>query len=126
MAIRSRFDAQVGILFTTADGLLSFAVIQEHLDEETRSDEIAHPEIFDATQARTDLTAEEVRALVKRLVEMSHNRRFGPTAVICTNEVVCGMASMLGILSDIADGPQVQAFRTFDEGLNWLIRVKPR
>jgi hypothetical protein len=34
------------------------------------------------------------------------------------------MASMLAILSELRGGPKVQAFRTFSEGLDWLVRVK--
>lgn len=124
MAISSKFDADVGILFTTADALLSFDDIQRHLNEESRANEIAHPEIFDATQARTDITATQVRELVKRLVGMCQQASFGPTAVICANDVLYGMASMLGILSEMQGGPHVQAFRSFDEGLQWLIRLK--
>lgn len=124
MAISSKFDPDVGILITTADALLSFDDIQYHLSEESRANEIVHPEIFDATQARTDITVTQVRELAKRLVRMCHEASFGPTAVICANDVLYGMASMLGILSEIQGGPHLQAFRTFDEGLQWLLRLK--
>jgi hypothetical protein len=58
------------------------------------------------------------------MIEMSRQGAFGPTAVITTNDVVFGMASMLAILSELKGGLKVQAFRTFSEGLDWLVRMK--
>ena len=59
MPINFQYDPDFGILFTRADGLLTFGEILRHLNEERDAKGIAHPEIFDATQARTDLTAEQ-------------------------------------------------------------------
>ena len=124
MPINFHYDPDVGILFTRAEGLLTFEEILRHLDEERNAKGIAHPEIFDATQANTDSTAEQIRAVVQRMIEMGRQGVFGPTAVITDNDVLFGMASMLAILSELRGGPKVQAFRTFSEGLDWLVRVK--
>ena len=62
--------------------------------------------------------------IVQRMIDMHRLGAFGATAVITTNDVVFGMASMLGILSELGAGPKVQAFRTFSEGLDWLVRMK--
>lgn len=124
MAISSKYDPELGILFTTADGLLTLDAVLRHLDAEDRGNEIGYAELFDATQAQTDLTSEQVRELLKRVIEIRDRGGFGATAVICANDVLYGMASMLGILSELGGGPQIQAFRSFDEGINWLVRVK--
>ena len=124
MPINFHYDPEVGILFTRAEGLLTFEEILRHLDEERNAKGIAHPEIFDATQANTDSTAEQIRAVVQRMIEMGRQGVFGPTAVITDNDVLFGMASMLAILSELRGGPKVQAFRTFSEGLDWLVRMK--
>src|SRR5215470_8080703 len=115
MPINFHYDPDVGILFTRAEGLLTFEEILRHLDEERNAKGIAHPEIFDATQAYTDSTAEQVRVVVQRMIEMGRQGVFGPTAVITDNDVLFGMASMLAILSELRGGPKVQAFRTFNE-----------
>lgn len=124
MPINFHYDPDVGILLTSAEGLLTFDDILRHLDEERNANGIAHPEVFDATQAHTDSTAEQARVVVQRMIEMHRQGAFGPTAVITNNDVVFGMASMLAILSELAGGPRVQAFRTFNEGLGWLVRTK--
>ena len=124
MSINFQYDPDFGILLTRAEGLLTFDEILRHLNEERDAKGIGHPEIFDATQARTDSTAEQVRVVVQRMIDMHRQGAFGPTAVITKNDVVFGMASMLAILSELGRGPKVQAFRTFSEGLDWLVRMK--
>jgi hypothetical protein len=119
MPINFHYDPDVGILFTSVEGLLTFDEILRHLNEEGNAKGIVHAEIFDATQAHTDLTAEQVRVVVQRMIEMARQSVFGPTAVITNNDVVFGMASMLAILSELGGGPNVQAFRTFSEGLDF-------
>jgi hypothetical protein len=55
-------------------------------------------------------TAEQVRFVVQRMIDMRHQGAFGPTAVITTNDVVFGMARMLPILCELNGGPKVQVF----------------
>jgi hypothetical protein len=124
MPIHFHYDRDVGILFTRAEGLLTIDEILRHLDRERNAKGIAHPEVFDATQASTDATGEEVRVVLRRMIDMRCHGAFGPTAVITTNDVVFGMARMLGILCELEGGPEVQVFRSFDEGLDWLARVE--
>lgn len=124
ISIRSKYDAELGLLFTTATGLVSYEEVQKHLDEEARSGMLVYPEIFDATNAWTNLTDEEVRQIVRRLVELNRTNSLGPTAVVTNNDVLYGMASMLGILSELQGGPRFGVFRDFDAGLKWLIRCK--
>jgi hypothetical protein len=52
MPIQFHYDLDVGVLFTRAEGLLTFDEILRHLNEERDAKGIAHPEVFDATQAR--------------------------------------------------------------------------
>jgi hypothetical protein len=124
MPIHFHYDRDVGILFTRAEGLLTLDDILRHLNRERSTKGIARPEVFDATQASTDATGEQVRTVLQRMIDMRCQGAFGPTAVITTNDVVFGMARMLAILCELEGGPEVQVFRTFDAGLDWLVRVK--
>jgi hypothetical protein len=124
MPIHFYYDRDLGILFTRAEGLLTFDEILRHLNKERSAKGIGHPEVFDATQASTDATADQVRLVVQRMIDMRRQGAFGPTAVITTNDVVFGMARMLAILSELGGGPKVQVFRTFNEGLDWVVRMK--
>ena len=107
MPIHFHYDPDVGILFTRAEGLLTLDEILRHLIEERNAGGVAYPEVINATQARTDATAEQVRVIVQRMIDMHRQGAFGPTAVITTNDVVFGMASMLGILSELGGGPKI-------------------
>ena len=60
---------------------------------------------------------------IATLKTLARDAPFGPTSVVTTNDMFFGMAMMLAILSDLHDGPKVAVFRTFDEGLDWLIRT---
>jgi len=88
MAIHFHYDPDLGILFTRAEGLLTLDEILQHLNEERNAKGIAHPEVFDATQARTDATAEQVRVIVQRMIDMHRQGSFGPSAVITNNDVL--------------------------------------
>ena len=125
MPIRFNYDDQLKILFTTAQGLVSFAEVQRHLDEEAAAKALGYREIIDASAASTDLTSEEARELARRLETIMHSGPLGPTAIVTTNDVSFGMARMLAILCELWDGPQIAVFRSFDEGLDWLVHTSP-
>jgi hypothetical protein len=82
MPIDFHYDPDVGILLTRAEGLLTYDEILRHLNEERNAKRIAHPEIFDATQASTNSTAEQVRVVVQRMIEprSSYQSQFLPPA----------------------------------------------
>jgi hypothetical protein len=125
MPIRFSFDRTANVLFTKADGLISFEDINRHLDEESREGALLLREIVDATDAQTNLTPEETRQLVIRLRNLMRTHVLGPTAVITANDVVFGMARMFAILSDLEGGPKTAVFRHFEEGLEWLLQASP-
>ena len=101
MPIRFHNDPDLGIRFTRAKGLLTFDEIIRHLAEEGNAKGIVHPEIVDATLARTDSTAEQVRVVVQRMIDMYRRGALGLTAVITNNDVVFGIARMLVILCEL-------------------------
>jgi hypothetical protein len=120
MPLRFTYDHQVKILFTTAEGLMSFAEIQKHLDEETGAKALGYREIIDASAASTNLTPDQTRELVRRLETMLRNGPLGPTAVVTTNDFLFGMARMLAILCELWSGPKIAVFRASCEALDWL------
>ncbi len=122
MAIKFTFNPQLKILFTTAEGLVSFDDIMKHLDQEAAEKLLEYREIVDAYTASINLRGDDVREIVTRLKTMARSSRFGPTAVVTNNDVFFGMVMMIQILSELEGGPQVAAFRDFDAGLDWLVR----
>ncbi len=120
MPIRFAYDPQLKILFTTAEGLVSFEEIQKHLDGEAYAGAIRYREIIDGSAASTSLNSDEVRQIVERVVAMMQGAVFGPTAIVTSNDVAFGMARMFAILCEVKGGPQVAVFKTASAGLDWL------
>jgi hypothetical protein len=123
MPIRFTLDRQLKILFTTAESLVSFEDIQQHLDQERAERALGYREIVDASAASTNLTAAQIRQIVVRLQTEARAHDLGPTAIVTTNDVLFGMAMMLAVLCELQGGPKVAVFHTFDEGLDWLVRT---
>src|SRR5580698_1982773 len=125
MPIRFTYDQQRAILFTTAEGLVTLAEIESHLDQESKARALGCPEIFDASTATTNLTSDDVRSLVRQLLVHKANTHFGPTAFIATNDLLFGMARMISIVSELHGGPKIEVFRTLDAALGWLGHEAP-
>ena len=79
MSIQFQFDAEAGILFAKADGLVSFEEVVRHLDEERRQKYLGKPELFDAVAASTEVSPNETRDIVGQLRELMYEHRLGPT-----------------------------------------------
>jgi hypothetical protein len=125
MPITFNYDPALRILFTKAEGVVTLADVQMHLDKELDEKALAYRELIDASTARTDVTSEQVRVVVHRLRRMMQEHQFGPAALVTTNDELFGMASMLAILSEVQGGPSIAVFRGFSEALDWLLRVPP-
>jgi hypothetical protein len=121
--IHFRYDTDLKILFTTAEGLITFAGIQAHLDEEIHAGYLASRKLIDASMASTDINSDQVRLIAHRLKSMTLKYPLGPTAVVSAKDYVFGMTHMLAIILELHDGPRIAVFRTFDEALNWLLVI---
>jgi hypothetical protein len=106
-------------VLTRAEGLLTFADLVAHVDAERRDRSPSYQELFDATGATTDLTAEQVQAMVLRAYQMFQKEPIGETAIVATEPVVFGLARMYAIQCEQL-GPPVEVFRTVAEAEQWL------
>jgi hypothetical protein len=109
-------------MVTQAEGLVTFADLNSHLDAEARDRGVDLPELFDGRSATTDITTGDVRRLVQRVQKMVRAQPFGPTAIIVINDFAFGMARMFSILVE-RDGVAVEVFRDVESGSLWLDRV---
>jgi hypothetical protein len=125
MPIRFIYNSEMKILFTTAEGVISFEEVQAHLDCEWLAQRVASREFVDASAASTNLTSQEAKKLAARVLEMAKQQEFGPTAIVTSDNVLFGMASMAGIISELRGGPAIGVFRSISEGLSWLRAFAP-
>ena len=123
--IRFTHDTARKVLFTNAEGLVSFTDIKCHLSREASEGALPCRELFDASAACTDVTQHEVRELAGHISTLAKNGSLGPTAIVTQNDVFFGMARMFQILSELQGGPSFGVFRKRDEALEWLLRIPP-
>ena len=71
MPIRYTIDVVHRRLLTHADGIVTFHDINAHLDAEQRNRDLGRPELIDARGATGDISAEDVRRLVRRAADMA-------------------------------------------------------
>jgi hypothetical protein len=106
-------------VLTRAEGMLTLVDIVAHADAQIRQRFPSYQELFDATGATTDLTAEQIQAMVLRCHQVFQKEPIGEIAVIATEPVVFGLARMYAILCEQV-GVQVEVFRTVAEAEQWL------
>jgi hypothetical protein len=119
MAITFVIDRIRQRMLTHADGVLTFEELDRHIDEEERARALDLPELVDARGAKTDLTAEQVRRLVRRTTQLARTTPLGRTAIVATDDVAFGMARMYSILTE-GQGAAVEVFRDLDSAEQWL------
>lgn len=119
MPITFSENSATGWLETKATGLVTHDDIREHLKAEGESEALGIPEVFDAREAWTNLSADEIRDLVYLTDSLQSRHPLGPTAIIAQSDLVYGMARMYEILLE-GKGVPVGVFRTVREGEEWL------
>jgi hypothetical protein len=112
-------DNQRGRLQTRAVGRISYEEILKHLEVEGRERALGYHELFDADDATTTLTGDQVRQLVWHVRHLLAREPFGPTAIVATNDLVYGMARMLAIWCEDT-GPSFGVFRDVATAEGWL------
>jgi hypothetical protein len=104
-----------------AEGVVTYADFVAHLDAGVRGGTSGYDELFDATSATTDLTADQVRALALRAGALRQKGPLGAMAVVATNELAFGLARMYALLCETVGAP-AGAFRTVTQAEEWLDR----
>jgi hypothetical protein len=112
-------DPGRGWLLTTANGLVTFHDINEHLNVEEYNRDLGRPELIDARGAITNLTADQIRRLAQRAADTVSRVPLGPTAIVTTNDFVFGMARMYSAFAERAPA-RVEVFREMDAADVWL------
>ena len=122
MPIRFTVDPQLKTLFTTAEGIVSFEDVQQHIDRLAADGLLEYRKLFNAYNASTNATGDQARRIVSRLKLLAHDNDIGPAAVVANQDVFFGMAMMVKILCELQGGPEVEVFRDLDAARDWLVR----
>lgn len=124
MPLTFTIDAVHRTLRTVASGLVTYHDLTRHLAEEERDDALGLAEVLDGRGATTDVTPDQVRALVVRTDALVRKGRFGALAIVTDNDFAFGMARMYQILADPLP-VQIGVFRTLTDATEWLSALGP-
>jgi hypothetical protein len=124
LAITFQFDHNAGILRTTAEGVVNYDELYNHLIEERQAMGLSLPEIVDARTASFEVTDGEARSLMWLLRSWSEMNDMGPTAVIVGNPVAWGVIRMMGAIA--GDSMPTAPFWTNEEAEAWITHPPDR
>ncbi len=119
MPIEFSIDAQRGVVFSTASGVVGRADAMDHMDRLCRHPDF-RPEfsqLFDFRQiTELAMSSEEVRQIAERNIFAPDSRR----AFVVTSDFGFGIARMFGAHREIAGERGIQLFKDVDEARSWL------
>jgi adenosyl cobinamide kinase/adenosyl cobinamide phosphate guanylyltransferase len=101
-----------------AVGPVTYADVENHLLAERYFGGTSYKEFVDARAAEARWTAREAQKIAELIRKLAAESKFGPTAVLVSNEVTFGMLRMLEIL--LEDTAELKPFRSEDEARAWL------
>lgn len=122
MPISYRVDDSRRRVYTRAEGLITYRQLRAHMNAEVGEEASSYGELFDCTDATTNITPEEVRLLVDERVKIARLRPSCPVAVVATNKCLFGMLRMYDIMTE-----QVRPIRIFSDlqdAEEWLNEVE--
>ena len=113
-----RIDVSLGLVFSTAQGVLTnddILVHQAALRDDVNFDP-AFSELYDfRSVTKFELSAEQIQAIAGRPIYGTESR----AALVASDDLVYGMLRMFQTMSDGAHG-DVQIFRSMDDARSWL------
>lgn len=118
MAINFHIDKVNRRIYSKATGLVTFEDLLNHIKSEVEPEIASFSEIFDCTDATTDLTVEQVRALAEERRHIAQTRSAAPAAVVATNDLFFGMLRMFDMLTETIRPMRV--FRDVRSAEQWL------
>lgn len=119
MPLTFEIDRARRIVRTVASGLVTYDDLARHLADEERDDAVGLAELIDGRGATTDITSDQVRALVAWTDALVRKGRFGALALVTDSDLAFGMARMYQILAEPLPA-QIGVFRTLGAAEAWL------
>src|ERR1044071_4281698 len=100
MAINFHIDKVNRRIYSKAVGLITFDDLLAHMKADIEREAVNYSEVFDCTNATTNLTVEQVRKLSEERSQIAQSQPAGPVAVVATNDLFFGMFRMFDMLSE--------------------------
>jgi hypothetical protein len=118
MPISYTIDHEKKRIFTRATGIVTFEELLAHMRAESGQSAASYPEIFDCTEATTNINSSDVRVLVEHRKRIAEAQEPGPVAIVATNDLFFGMFRVFDMLTD--DVRPIRVFRSPEQAGQWL------
>jgi hypothetical protein len=123
MPISYTIDHNKKRIFTRAAGIVTFEELLAHMRAEPGQSAASYPEIFDCTDATTDINSADVRVLVDHRKKIAEVQEPGAVAIVATNDLFFGMFRVFDMLTD--DVRPIRVFRSPEQAGEWLDSLDP-
>jgi hypothetical protein len=112
-------EPDLGMVFSKATGLFTFADAVDHMDRLTANPDF-RPEfnqLIDFREASgTTLSSDDVRTLAQRQIFSNGSRR----AFVAPEDLEFGLSRVFGTYREFQGEPGIRVFRDMKEALSWL------
>jgi hypothetical protein len=124
MPISYRIDGENRRIYTHCEGVVTYEDFRAHMNAEEGSPAASYGEIFDCTDATTNITPAQIRRLAAERQTVAERRKAAPVAMVATDDHLSGMLRMFDILTEAIRPMQV--FRTAEAAERWLDEIARR
>ena len=118
MPITARVE-ETGRVYIRASGLVTYEDLRNFVWETRARPAIGSPQLFDARDAETDLTVEQIRGLQNTIRDQFERGEIGPTAIVASVDSVFGIDPMTQSYTAGHTVP-VRVFRELASAEEWL------
>jgi hypothetical protein len=118
MPISYTIDHEKKRIYTRATGVVTFDELLAHMRAESGQPAASYSEIFDCTDATTNINSADVRVLVDHRKRIAEVQEPGPVAIVATNDLFFGMFRVFDMLTD--EVRPIRVFRSVDQAGEWL------
>jgi len=118
MPITARVEEN-GRVYIRASGFVTYEDLRNFVWQTRARPALGSPQLFDARDAQTDLTAEEIRGLQNTVRDQFERGDIGPTAILASADSVFGIDPMTQTYTTGHTVP-VRVFRELAPAEEWL------
>lgn len=124
MPIYYQIDHQRQRIYTRGEGMITFDDIRKHIHAEEGSPAASYGEIFDCTDAETNITPEEIQRLADEREVIAGRREAAPVALIARNENLFEAFRLYDMLTEQIRPMQI--FHNIEAAERWIDEVTRR
>jgi hypothetical protein len=124
MPIYYHIDDERRRVYSRCEGIVSFEDFRAHINAEEGSPAASYGEIFDCSNAVTNITREQIRALAAEREAVAERREAAPVAIIACDDNLFEMLQIFDILTEQIRPMQV--FPGIEAAEQWLDEITRR